>query len=199
MSYASIMTFASTSTLACPLAGLALLCLTSAPRADAETFSSAWSLDIHVSADGLARVSAGLELPGPPEIARAVLTDYEHWPELFPPGLRIVGIRREAQGVITDLWASRHLLPGELHLVTETREPTPGVLETTLVEGDFHRYTRVWRLAPVRDGRGTLAILEMELRPRGWVPQWLFTIFLRRDLEAHFSKLRSAVAARVEP
>ena len=177
----------------------AVVCLTCAPRADAETFSSAWSLDIHLSADGLARVSARLELPGPPEIARVVLTDYEHWPELFPPGLRIVGIRREAQGVMTDVRASRHLLPGELRLVTETRETLPGVLETTLVDGDFHRYTRVWRLAPARDGRGTLAVLEMELHPRGWVPQWLFTIFLRRDLEAHFLKLQSAVAARVEP
>jgi hypothetical protein len=175
---------------------VAVLWLTGSPGATAETPASSFSLDIQVLPDGLARVYARLELPGPPEIARAVLTDYEHWPDLFPPGLRIVGIRREAHGVITDLWASRHILPGELHLITETREPTPGLLETTLIEGDFHRYTRSWRLSPDKNGQRTTATLEMELQPKDWVPDWLFTTFLRRDLEAHFVRLQAAVSAQ---
>ena len=114
----------------------------------AESRSPGFTLEIRIRSEGGARISARVELPGPTESARLVLTDYEHWPDLFPPGLRIVGIRREASGVITDLWAARHILPGELHLVTETRETAPGLLETSFIEGDFHRYSRTWRLSP---------------------------------------------------
>lgn len=175
---------------------LVSLLLIASPGASADGPPPRAALDIQVLPDGLARVHARVELAGPPEVARLVLTDYEHWPDLFPPGLRIVEIRREAQGVITDLWAARHILPGELHLVTETRETTPDRLDTTLIEGDFHRYTRTWQLLPGATETTTTATLDMDVQPKGWVPDWLFTTFLRRDLEAHFTRLQAAVAAR---
>jgi hypothetical protein len=175
------------------LAGFLVISLSAASTDKAH---QGYSLDIRVLPDGSARVHAQVELAGPPDVARLVLTDYEHWPDLFPPGLRIAGIRREARGVITDLWATRHILPGELHLVTETRETTPDRLDTSLVEGDFHRYTRTWQLSPGPSEPATTATLEMEVQPKGWVPDWLFTIFLKQDLEAHFVLLQTAVAAR---
>ena len=165
----------------------------------AESRSPGFTLEIRIRSEGGARISARVELPGPTESARLVLTDYEHWPDLFPPGLRIVGIRREASGVITDLWAARHILPGELHLVTETRETAPGLLETSFIEGDFHRYSRTWRLSPGPTAQTSVATLEMDLHPKGWVPDWLLTTFLRRDLEEHFVRLQAAVAARNHP
>ncbi len=170
-----------------------LILAASAVAADPD--SRTYSLDIQVLPDGLARVHAQVELPGSPAIARLVLTDYEHWPDLFPPGLRLVGIRREGRGVVTDLWASRHILPGELHLVTETRETTPTRLDTTLIEGDFHRYSRTWQFSPEAATSRTIATLDMEVQPKGWVPHWLFTRFLKQDLEAHFVRLQAAVAA----
>lgn len=170
-----------------------------APAVAAEPDPHAYSLDIQVFADGLARVHAQVQLPGPLEAARFVLTDYDHWPDLFPPGLRLAAIRREAHGVITDFWAARHILPGELHLITETRESGPTRLETTLIEGDFHRYSRTWQLSSDATASRTTATLDMEVQPKGWVPAWLFTRFLRQDLEAHFLRLQAAVAARVRP
>lgn len=174
-----------------------LACAESASPAGPST--PGFTLDIQLHPQSLARISARVDLPGPPEAAWAVLTDYEHWPALFPPGLRIVGIRREPSGVVTDLWAARHLLPGELHLVTETRETAPGLLETRFIEGDFHRYSRTWRLSTGLTAQVTVATLEMDVQPKGWAPDWLLTTFLRRDLEEHFIRLQAAVAARHKP
>lgn len=165
----------------------------------AERGAPGFTLDIQVRPGEGARVSGRVELPGSAESARSVLTDYEHWPDLFPPGLRIVGIHRVSSGVITDLWAARHILPGELHLVTETRETAPGLLETVFIEGDFHRYSRTWRLSQGPTAQTSIATLEMDLHPKGWVPDWLLSTFLRRDLEEHFVRLQAAVAARSKP
>ena len=162
----------------------------------------AWSLeppatlDIQALPDGGATARATLVLAGPPDTVHAILTDYANWPSLFPPGLRLASIRREPHRVVTELYVPRHVLTGELRLVTASHEPEPGRLEMTLIEGDFSRYRRTWRLIPADDGATTRATLELEFQPNQWVPHWLLTIFLRKDLEEHFSRLQAAVTAR---
>jgi polyketide cyclase/dehydrase/lipid transport protein len=184
-------------------------------------------LNIQIDETGTAQVTAVVELSGTPAAARAVLMDYRRWPALFPHGVRIAGGRQDNGVVTTDMYLSRYFLPGELHLVTETRETEPGRLETRMIEGDFHRYRRVWRLTPVgrhtsgdrvqarpplldqiqtpdlpssrtalsEHAEETHAELRMELQPKAWIPGWMLTIILKRELLDHFTRLQEAVAA----
>jgi hypothetical protein len=158
--------------------------------------SPAVTLNIHVNPAGVAHVQAVLGLSAPPSVAQAVLTDYPHWPLLFPDGVRIASVTQEKDGVQTDLYVQRHFLPGELHLVTLTREVAPGVLETSLVDGDFYQYRRTWTLTPGLSTCETRAELAMDIQPKQGLPGWLFSFLLRRDLLAHFEKLRTEVQSR---
>jgi len=152
---------------------------------------SAITLNITVDPGGMAHARAALTLPANPAVVHAVLTDYPHWPLLFPNGLRIVAIQQEKDGVQTDLYLRRHVLPGELHLVTLTREVAPGVLETSLIAGDFYQYRRTWTLTPGPSCCETHAELAMDIQPKQGLPGWLFTFLLRRELLAHFDKLQA--------
>jgi ribosome-associated toxin RatA of RatAB toxin-antitoxin module len=129
-------------------------------------------------------------------MAHAVLTDYRRWPLLFPHGLRIVEISQEKEGVKTDVYLPRHFLPGEFHLVTLTRELGPGLLETSLIDGDFLAYRRTWTLTAGLSGSETRAELEMDVQLKQWIPQWLFTFVLKHELLEHFDKLRAEVQSR---
>jgi ribosome-associated toxin RatA of RatAB toxin-antitoxin module len=157
---------------------------------------SAVTLNIAVHPGGVAHVHAVLTLPANPAVVHAVLTDYPHWPLLFPNGLRIVAIQQDKDGVQTDLYLRRHFLPGELHLVTLTREAAPGILETSLVDGDFYQYRRTWTLTPGLSSCETHAELAMDIQPKQGLPGWLFTFLLRRELLAHFDRLRAEVQSR---
>lgn len=154
------------------------------------------TLDIQALPDGGAAARATLVLAGPLDTVHAILTDYANWPSLFPPGLRLASVRREPHRVVTEIYVPRHVLAGELRLVTASHEPEPGKLEMTLIEGDFSRYHRTWLLIPAEDGATTRATLELEFQPNQWVPHWLLAIFLRKDLEEHFARLHAAVTAR---
>jgi hypothetical protein len=156
------------------------------------------AVDIQVGPDGTAHVSGRMELSGTPAIVVAVLTDYAQWPSLFGRGFRLASIRQEAGRVVTEQYVPRHVLPGEMHLVTETRETAPGRLETSLIEGDFLQYSRVWQLQAAPGGT-THAALEMYIRPKAWLPHWLFSLVLRRELLDHFARLQAAVVARGQP
>jgi hypothetical protein len=158
--------------------------------------ASALTLDIDVNPAGVAHVQASVMLSATPAVAQAVLTDYSRWPLLFPDGLRVAAITQVKDGVQTDLYIRRHFLPGELHLVTLTREVAPGVVETSLIAGDFYQYRRTWTLVPSPSCCETHAELAMEIQPKQGLPGWLFSFLLRRDLLAHFDRLRAEVQAR---
>jgi ribosome-associated toxin RatA of RatAB toxin-antitoxin module len=151
-------------------------------------------LNIAVDSTGGAHVRAVLELPAKPVVVHAVLTDYAHWPLLFPSGLRIVAISQNNAGVETDVYVPRRFLPGEFHLITLTRETAPGILETSLIGGDFLQYRRTWILTPGLTSDATRAELEMDIQLKQWIPGWLFTLVLKHELLEHFGKLRAEVA-----
>jgi hypothetical protein len=153
-------------------------------------------LTIVVDSTGLAEVRAVLTLPASPAVVRTVLTDYSHWPLLFPQGLRVIGIKQEERGVQTDMYLPWRFLVGALRLVTLTREPLPNLLETSLIDGDFRQYRRVWLLRPGEHANETHAELEMEVQPKTWIPAWLFTMVLRQELLEHFDKLHAQVKSR---
>jgi hypothetical protein len=153
-------------------------------------------LDITADPMGGFRATAVLHVPASPEVVRAVLTDYEHWPALFNGRFRVVELRREPERVVTDLMIKRSPLPGELRLFCETREFAGGILVTTGLDGDFTRYVRRWTLTPEPNDRksgpmtGTRAEMELSLELRTWVPDWLLAANLRRELLEHFRLLQ---------
>lgn len=173
-----------------------LLCGLLALLSDRSVFSATGdinSLDVVVDAQHVAHVHAILELPAKPEIVFAVLTDYAQWPTLFAPGLIIAAIRDEPEGVITEMYVPRVLLPGTLHVIIRTRVDTPQQIEAELISGDLHRFWRLWRLMPLAKGRETRAELQMAVQLKGWTPNWLIRYSIEMELHNHFERLRAAV------
>ena len=156
-------------------------------------------LEIHDDPAGGKKATATVRIQAPPEAVRAVLSDYERWPDLFDGRFRIVKLERLDGRVVTDLLIDRSPLPGELRLVCETRELPNGEIVTSLIEGDFKRYLRRWRFVPEMNGGALHTRAEMELLVDmdSWVPDWLFATMLRRDLETHFKILRERALARI--
>ena len=153
-------------------------------------------MEVAVDTEGIAHVSATLDLPSDPRTVWGILTDYEHWPSLWSGGMTVVAIRSEPDGVVTDLLVPRIWLPGTLRLVIVTQTGTTDRIETRLVDGDFDRFWRVWVLIPIQEGRRTRARLQMDVRPKAWIPAWAFSYLLRQQLQDHLERLRLAVERR---
>jgi ribosome-associated toxin RatA of RatAB toxin-antitoxin module len=158
----------------------------------------ATELEIHDDPAGGKKATATVRIQAPPEAVRAVLSDYERWPDLFDGRFRIAKLERLDGRVVTDLLIDRSPLPGEMRLVCETRELPNGEIVTSLIEGNFTRYLRRWRFVPEIHGGAVHTRAEMELLVAmdSWVPDWLFAAMLRRDLETHFKILRERALAR---
>lgn len=178
---------------------LAAVCLVGAVGLPAQAADApAMELEIHDDPAGGKKAVATLRIAAPPDAVRAVLSDYERWPDLFDGRFRIVKLERLDGRVVTDLLIDRSPLPGELRLLCETRELPNGEIITSLIEGNFTRYLRRWRFVPEIHGGAVHTRAEMELLVAmdSWVPDWLFATMLRRDLETHFKILRERALER---
>lgn len=153
-------------------------------------------LDVKLEPGGGIHVTARVTFPAKPSIIQSMLSDYAHWPELFEVRMRMANIAVRDGVARVDVRIEHALLPGERRLVTESRMLPEGGLVTELVEGDFKRYHRVWKLTPVNDGTNTRADFELIVAIDSIVPDWLVALSTRRELEAHFKivKERSAQA-----
>jgi hypothetical protein len=90
-------------------------------------------------------------------------------------------------GVATvDLRIEHPLMSGEHRLISESRTLPNGGLVTDLKAGDFKRYHRVWKLESAGQGNRTRADFELIVEIESMVPDWLVTIAMRQELEAHF-------------
>ncbi len=158
--------------------------------------ASSGSDELRVEDDpgGGLHAAAVLTLPVPPAVVQAVLTDYERWPVLFGVQMRIGRIERRPDHVLTDLYIRHPILPGERRLMCENRVPPGGGLVTTLVEGDFRRYARTWRLAEDGDPGRTKARFNLVVDVKTLAPDWMVSIELQRQLEKHFRILREMAA-----
>ena len=139
---------------------------------------------------------ARLTFPARPEVIHSMLTDYQHWPDLFEVRMRLVDMKIYQGVATTDLRIDHALLPGERRLVTESRVMPGGGIVTDLVGGDFKRYHRVWKLAPANEGAETIADFELVVAIDSIVPDWLVALATRRELEAHFRIVKEKALAR---
>lgn len=155
-------------------------------------------LDVRSDPDGGVRATATLHLPVPPALVQQVLTDYEGWSGLFGVPMRLARVDRQPDRVVTDVYVRHPILPGESRLLCENRELPDGGLVTKLIEGDFRRYLRTWRLAQEGNGTATQARFELAVDVKTWAPDWLVAIELKRQLQKHFRILRETVLARAK-
>ena len=161
------------------------------------------ALDIKIQEKGLAIIHAVVDLPTPRVVVFDVLTDYSSWPILFPDGVQVSVDQGKDQWVVTDLSIPHSILPWTTRLITRSKGTLPTKVETVLVDGDYLQYEQTWQLVSIRDGKGTLAELDLTLQPKGWlmklVPDFIYQWNLQEELEDHFEKLEREVKARNQP
>ena len=150
---------------------------------------------IVIDDEGVATVSAQLTLPAPPSTTYTELTDYPHWPELFPGKPVMRSISKIDDRVRVTMHIPAGYLPLNLELVTDTVQTAPLRLNTTLVEGDFEQYDWTWDLSQSPSGDSTVAQLLLMVAPSIWVPDWLLRWLLESELATHFQLLRERVFA----
>jgi ribosome-associated toxin RatA of RatAB toxin-antitoxin module len=153
-------------------------------------------LNVKTDPAGGVIATARVLFPAGPEIIHSLLTDFRRWPELFEVRMRLVDLQVRQDVVTTDLRIEHALLPGERRLVTESRATANEGIVTDLVEGDFKRYHRVWKLSPANEGRETYADFELKVAIDSIVPDWLVALATRRELDAHFRIVKEKARAR---
>ena len=146
---------------------------------------------------GGVRATATLLFPGSPSLLQSILTDYRNWPQLFETRMRLANLEDRGGRVITDLYISHALLPGEQRLLCESQTVPGGGLVTDLKGGDFKRYHRAWRLQPAGDGSQTRAEFELLVEVDAMVPDWLVAVAMERELDAHFRIVREKALDRI--
>lgn len=144
---------------------------------------------------GGVRATATLLFPGSPAVLQSILTEYRKWPELFETHMRLAHLEEREGRVLTELYISHALLPGEQRLLCESQVLPGGGLVTDLKGGDFKRYHRMWKLQPAGDGSQTRAEFELLVEVNTIVPDWLVAVAMERDLNAHFRIVRQKAVA----
>jgi ribosome-associated toxin RatA of RatAB toxin-antitoxin module len=153
-------------------------------------------LDVRSAPEGGVTARATLHFLAPPAAVQAVLTDYERWPELFSTSVRVARVERYPGRAVTDLYLKHELLFEERRLLCENRELPGGGLLTTMLDGDFKRYSRTWKISPDGISGRTKAEFELLVEVDTWAPDWLVAAALKRELETHFRLLKDKMEER---
>lgn len=143
-------------------------------------------LEVVTESGGGVRATAQVFFPASPAVVQALLSDYQHWPDLFEVRMRVAELTIRDGVATVDLRIEHALMPGEHRLVTESRTLERGGLVTDLIGGDFTRYHRAWKLASTGEGNQTRADFELVVEIKSMVPDWMVAIAMRQELEAHF-------------
>lgn len=153
-------------------------------------------LDVHTKPQGGVVAQATVHLAASPAIVQAVLTDYEHWPELFSVSMRMARIERYPDRTVTEIYINHGFMSGERRLLCENREVPGGGLTTTLLGGDFKHYSRIWKLGQNGVSGATRAEFRMEVEVDTWAPDWLVGTMLKQELKSHFQLLKTKIDQR---
>jgi uncharacterized protein YndB with AHSA1/START domain len=141
------------------------------------------------------RVRAAVRIPAPPEAIWRVMTDCAQAP-LYVPGLkRCRRIDAAPDGSWEDIehevrysW----LLP-PVRYVFRAQYERPHRMDFHRISGDLREEAGTWLLTPTPDGAATVVEYEVYLDPGFWIPRFLVTRMLRKDVPAVLSGLRDRV------
>lgn len=155
------------------------------------------ALVVQAGPTGGVRATATLLFPGNPAVLHSILTEYHKWPELFETKMRVAQVEEREGHVLTDVFISHPLLPGEQRLICDSQVLPGGGLVTDLKGGDFKQYHRTWKLEAAGDGSQTRADFELLVEPKTLIPDWLIAVAMERELNAHFHLVRQRALDRV--
>jgi hypothetical protein len=145
-------------------------------------------------AAGVYSVRAQFQVPQPPAVALAVLTDYARIPQFMPDVRTSVVLERSAgRAVVEQEGVSRLMMFSKrVHLVLEITEGADTLRFRDRCGRSFTSYEGTWRMS-ARAG-GTDIFYELTARPSFSVPEAILKRLLRRDSGRMIESLRQEMA-----
>jgi hypothetical protein len=145
-------------------------------------------------AAGVYSVRAQFQVPQPPAVALAVLTDYARIPQFMPDVRTSVVLERSAgRAVVEQEGVSRLMMFSKrVHLVLEITEGADTLRFRDRCGRNFPSYEGTWRMS-ARAG-GTDIFYELTARPSFSVPEAILKRLLRRDSGRMIESLRQEMA-----
>ena len=141
------------------------------------------------------RVRAAVLIKAKPQTLWAVMTDCREAVR-FVPGLKLC---RRIDGAPDGRWANIEqeisyswYLPAVHNVLRADCDP-PRRMDFHRVSGDLKREEGMWLLTPTPDGSATVVEYEMYLDPGFWIPQWLVSRTLRKDVPGALAGLKERV------
>jgi hypothetical protein len=140
-------------------------------------------------------VQAAVRIPATPEAVWRVMTDCRQ-ATIFVPGLKGCHlVARAADGRWEEIEQEVRyswLLPA-VRYVFRAEYDRPRRMDFRRVSGDLKEEEGAWLLTATADGSATVVEYEVYLDPGFWIPQFLVTRTLRKDVPAVLSGLRECV------
>lgn len=145
---------------------------------------------------GTYSVTARFEVPQPPGLVLAVLSDYEQIPRFMPEVRRSIVRERQDEGMVVEQEAvSKFMMFRKtVHLLLEVTHIADTIRFVDRSARSFKRYEGAWRATP--RGTGTVVTYELSARPDFDVPEFILKRLLRRDSTEMIDNLRREFAAR---
>jgi len=147
--------------------------------------------------NGTYSVTAHFDVPEPPGVALAVLSDYEQIPR-FMPGVRTsVILERTSRHVIIEQAAvSQYMMfSKDVHLVLQVTEDGNTLRFVDRAHDSFTLYEGTWRVTPKDGGTGGATVTyAVTARPAFDVPGFILKRLLRRDSRQMVESLRREIS-----
>jgi uncharacterized protein YndB with AHSA1/START domain len=141
------------------------------------------------------RVRAAVRIAASPQAIWSVMTDCAQAP-FYVPGLKSC---RRIDGAPDGHWEDiehemrySRFLP-EVRYVFRAEYDRPHRMDFRRISGDLKAEEGTWLLTPTPGGAATVVEYEVYLDPGFWIPQFLVTRSLRKDVPAVLSGLRARV------
>jgi ribosome-associated toxin RatA of RatAB toxin-antitoxin module len=158
--------------LLCVLAGLA----SSEARADVSPDCESRNLGA-----GILFVRGIAEINTPPELAYAVVTDYDNLSRFVSAMDSSFVVSRDSTGVLVrQIGTAGLLIRRKIRLALRFEEHPPSTVRFEIIEGDFPSYYGTWRFE--RCETGTRLVYSVTLRPPAFIPAWMIRPMLERTL-----------------
>ena len=145
---------------------------------------------------GVYRVRARFDVPQSPDVALAVLKDYERIPR-FMPDMRLSVVRERHGGHVVveqEAHAKMMMFSRRVHLVLDIQEDGDALRFTDLCGRSFSHYSGQWHVARV--ATGTTMSYDLMAKPAFPVPGFVLSRLLKRDATQMIERLRQEIAGR---
>jgi ribosome-associated toxin RatA of RatAB toxin-antitoxin module len=147
-------------------------------------------------AQGTYSVTARFDVPQAPDLALAVLSDYEQIPRFMPDVRTSVVVERSPGRLLVEQEAVSEFMmfSKKVHLLLEVTEEGESIRFVDRSGKSFTIYHGAWRATP--RGSGTRVTYELTADPAFDVPEFILKRLLKRDSGQMINRLRAEIAAR---